>query len=93
MSPSAVAGRSDDEPSTSENFDLEKTADEAKSLIEKIIKDVGQKSATRQLIFGSASGWYVNYLHEIPCTFVFEIKRLFFVRYLQGNWFCYDEIR
>lgn len=57
MAPAAV-GRNDDGPSTSDNFDLEKTAEEAKSLIEKIIKDVGKKSATRQLIFGSASGWY-----------------------------------
>lgn len=57
MAPSVSSNR-DDVPSTSEDFDLEKTAEEAKSLIEKIIKDVGKKSATRQLIFGSASGWY-----------------------------------
>lgn len=56
----------DDGPSTSGEFDLDKTAEEAKSLIEKVIKDVGKKSATRQLIFGSASGWYcINYLDII----------------------------
>jgi len=59
MAPSAAVNKRDDDiPSTSENFDLEKTAEEAKSLIEKVIKDVGKKSATRQLLFGSASGWY-----------------------------------
>lgn len=56
MAPSIVDKR-DDGPSTSEELDLEKAAEEAKSLFEKIIKDVGKKSATRQLIFGSASGW------------------------------------
>jgi FUN14 domain-containing protein 1 len=56
MAPSIVDKR-DDGPSTSEELDLDKAAEEAKSLIEKIIKDVGKKSATRQLIFGSASGW------------------------------------
>lgn len=59
MAPSVSSRKDDDSPSTSENFDLEKTAEEAKSLIEKIVKDVGKKSATRQLIFGSASGWFV----------------------------------
>lgn len=58
MAPSVSNRKDDDGPSTSEDFDLEKTAEEAKSLIEKIIKDVGKKSAARQLIFGSASGWY-----------------------------------
>jgi len=58
MAPSAAVNKRDSVPSTSEDFDLEKTAEEAKSLIEKVIKDVGKKSATRQLIFGSASGWY-----------------------------------
>ncbi|VVC26346.1 Hypothetical protein CINCED_3A019992 [Cinara cedri] len=58
----AVVDRNDDRPSTSDNFDLEKTAEEAKSLIEKIIKDVGKKSATRQLIFGSASGWVTGFV-------------------------------
>lgn len=58
MAPSAAVSKRDDGPSTSEDFDLEKTAEEAKSLIEKVIRDVGKKSATRQLIFGSASGWY-----------------------------------
>lgn len=61
MAPSAVS-KSDSGPSTSDDFDLEKTAEEAKSLLEKIIKDVGKKSATRQLIFGSASGWYCCYI-------------------------------
>jgi len=58
MAPSAAVSKRDDGASTSEDFDLEKTAEEAKSLIEKIVRDVGKKSATRQLIFGSASGWY-----------------------------------
>ncbi|XP_050440331.1 FUN14 domain-containing protein 2-like isoform X2 [Adelges cooleyi] len=59
MAPSAV-NKKDDGPS--QDFDLEKTADEAKSLLEKIIKDVGEKSATRQLIFGSASGWLTGFV-------------------------------
>lgn len=60
--PSSVVSKKDDGPSTSDNFDLEKTADEAKSLIEKVIKDVGKKSATRQLLFGSASGWMTGFV-------------------------------
>jgi len=59
MAPAVVG---DGRPSTSEEFDLEKTAEEAKSLIEKVIKDVGKKSATRQLIFGSASGWVTGFV-------------------------------
>ncbi|XP_050521482.1 FUN14 domain-containing protein 2 isoform X2 [Daktulosphaira vitifoliae] len=51
-----------DEPGTSNDFDLEKTAEEAKTLLEKIIRDVGQKSAARQLIFGSASGWLTGFV-------------------------------
>ncbi|CAH1737936.1 FUN14 domain-containing protein 1-like isoform X2 [Aphis gossypii] len=63
MAPSAAVNKRDDDiPSTSENFDLEKTAEEAKSLIEKVIKDVGKKSATRQLLFGSASGWATGFI-------------------------------
>lgn len=52
-----AVSKKDDGPSTSENFDLDQTAEEAKSLIEKVIKDVGKTSATRQLIFGTTSGW------------------------------------
>ncbi|KAE9543159.1 hypothetical protein AGLY_003070 [Aphis glycines] len=63
MAPSAAVNKRDDDiPSTSENFDLEKTAEEAKSLIEKVIRDVGKKSATRQLLFGSASGWATGFI-------------------------------
>ncbi|CAI6351638.1 unnamed protein product [Macrosiphum euphorbiae] len=62
MAPSAAVSKRDDGPSTSEDFDLEKTAEEAKSLIEKIVRDVGKKSATRQLIFGSASGWATGFI-------------------------------
>ncbi|XP_060849795.1 FUN14 domain-containing protein 1-like isoform X1 [Rhopalosiphum padi] len=62
MAPSAAVNKRDSVPSTSEDFDLEKTAEEAKSLIEKVIKDVGKKSATRQLIFGSASGWATGFI-------------------------------
>nr|BAH70799.1 ACYPI007484 [Acyrthosiphon pisum] len=62
MAPSAAVSKRDDGPSTSDDFDLEKTAEEAKSLIEKIVRDVGKKSATRQLIFGSASGWATGFI-------------------------------
>lgn len=68
MAPSAVSKKDDCVPSTSGEFDLDKTAEEAKSLIEKIIKDVGKKSATRQLIFGSASGWYGGDLLTQSCS-------------------------
>lgn len=36
---------------------MDDVSKEAKGLIDKVISDVGKSSATRQLIFGSASGW------------------------------------
>lgn len=36
---------------------MEEVEKEAKSLIEKIVKDVGKASASKQLIFGCTSGW------------------------------------
>lgn len=39
--------------------DAKKIVDDAKNFIEKAIADIGQTSATKQLILGTASGWYV----------------------------------
>lgn len=39
---------------------MEEVSKEAQGIIDKVVKDVGKSSATRQLIIGSASGWYVN---------------------------------
>lgn len=36
---------------------MEEVSKEAKSLIEKVVGDVGKTSATRQLIIGTTSGW------------------------------------
>lgn len=85
MAPS-VSNRKEDGPSTSDEFDLEKTAEEAKSLIEKVIKDVGKKSATRQLIFGSASGWYVKHCNWYAlCSFHFVSRVTGFVMMKLGK--------
>lgn len=89
MAPSVVS-KKDDGPSTSENFDLEKTAEEAKSLIEKVIKDVGKKSATRQLIFGSASGWYcITFVAIILIVhIIIRFKRVIQMLCVFFNLFC-----
>lgn len=51
-------GTSDEsEPPTME--DIQK---EAKSIIDKVVKDVGKASATKQLIIGCTSGWLTGYL-------------------------------
>lgn len=39
--------------------DAKKIVDDAKNFIEKAIADIGKTSATKQLILGTASGWYV----------------------------------
>ena len=36
---------------------MDEVSKEAKSLIDKVIGDVGKTSATRQLIIGTTSGW------------------------------------
>lgn len=36
---------------------MDEVSKEAKSLIDKVIGDVGKASATRQLIIGTTSGW------------------------------------
>lgn len=36
---------------------LDEVSKEAQSLIDKVVKDVGKSSATKQLIIGGASGW------------------------------------
>lgn len=41
---------------------LEEVSKEAQSLIDKVVKDVGKSSATKQLIIGSASGWVTGFL-------------------------------
>lgn len=39
--------------------EAKKIVDDAKNFIEKAIEDIGSTSATKQLILGTASGWYV----------------------------------
>lgn len=39
--------------------DAKKIVDDAKNFIDKAIADIGRTSATKQLILGTASGWYV----------------------------------
>lgn len=41
---------------------MEEVEKEAKSIVEKIVKDVGKASASKQLIFGCTSGWLTGYL-------------------------------
>lgn len=41
------------------NIDISK---EAKGLIDKILGDVSKKSATKQIIIGTTSGWYASYV-------------------------------
>lgn len=41
---------------------MDEVSKEAKSLIDKVIGDVGKTSATRQLIIGTTSGWVTGYL-------------------------------
>lgn len=36
---------------------LDEVSKEAQSLIDKVVKDVGKSSASKQLIIGGASGW------------------------------------
>lgn len=43
--------------------DAKKIVDDAKNFIEKAIGDIGKTSATKQLILGTASGWYVHCLY------------------------------
>lgn len=42
--------------------DAKKIVDDAKNFIEKAISDIGKTSATKQLILGTASGWYVTFV-------------------------------
>lgn len=37
--------------------DMDELSKETKSIIDKILGDVGKASATKQLIIGTASGW------------------------------------
>ncbi|XP_073991241.1 FUN14 domain-containing protein 1-like isoform X2 [Rhodnius prolixus] len=49
-------------PSDTEPVTMDDVSREAKTLVEKVINDVGKTSATKQLIFGCASGWMTGYL-------------------------------
>ncbi|KOB65651.1 FUN14 domain-containing protein 1 [Operophtera brumata] len=42
--------------------DAKKIVDDAKNFIEKAIADIGQTSATKQLILGTASGWITGFI-------------------------------
>ncbi|XP_014246683.1 FUN14 domain-containing protein 2-like isoform X2 [Cimex lectularius] len=41
---------------------IDDVSKEAKNIVDKVIKDVGKTSATKQLIIGCASGWMTGYL-------------------------------
>uniref|UniRef100_A0A1B6CZR6 FUN14 domain-containing protein n=1 Tax=Clastoptera arizonana TaxID=38151 RepID=A0A1B6CZR6_9HEMI len=41
---------------------MDDVSKEAKGLVDKILSDVGKSSATKQLLFGSISGWFTGYL-------------------------------
>jgi len=50
-------------PSPEEDLiNLDEVSKEAKSIIDKVIKDVGRAPASRQLAIGCASGWMTGYL-------------------------------
>lgn len=58
--------------------DAKKIVDDAKNFIEKAIADIGQTSATKQLILGTASGWYVK--SECTTRIYFTIHKCMFVQ-------------
>uniref|UniRef100_A0A8D8UPU4 FUN14 domain-containing protein 1B n=1 Tax=Cacopsylla melanoneura TaxID=428564 RepID=A0A8D8UPU4_9HEMI len=55
-----VTRRSNDE--SEPPITLDEVSKEAQSLIDKVVKDVGKSSATKQLIIGGASGWVTGFL-------------------------------
>lgn len=57
-SPGAKKGKDD---ANKEIVDLKDVSNEAKTMIEKILGDVSKTSATKQIIIGTASGWYNPY--------------------------------
>lgn len=58
MSSSSVRNRSGASSADSdETLNIDDVSAEAKNLIDKVIKDVGKSSASKQLLIGGASGW------------------------------------
>uniref|UniRef100_A0A0A9WA21 FUN14 domain-containing protein 1 n=1 Tax=Lygus hesperus TaxID=30085 RepID=A0A0A9WA21_LYGHE len=55
-------GGSSRSPDDSEPINVDDLSKEAKNLIDRVIKDVGKSSATKQLVVGFASGWVSSYL-------------------------------
>lgn len=55
--------------------EAKKIVDDAKNFIEKAIADIGKTSATKQLILGTASGWYV--CNSLSLLFLFIYISLF----------------
>lgn len=53
--------------------DAKKIVDGAKNFIEKAVADIGKTSATKQLILGTASGWYVFKYINTVASFVSNI--------------------
>ncbi|KAL1123382.1 hypothetical protein AAG570_002464 [Ranatra chinensis] len=58
--PSTTFRRND--PDDKDLITIDDVSKEAKGLIDKVIKDVGKTSATKQLIIGCTSGWLTGYL-------------------------------
>lgn len=57
---SVPAAKRNKEEANKEAYSID-AAKEAKSILEKIMGDVSKSSATKQIIIGSTSGWYILY--------------------------------
>ncbi|BES91586.1 Hypothetical proteinN14 domain containing 1 [Nesidiocoris tenuis] len=55
-------GGSSRSPDDADSITVDELSKEAKNIVEKVIKDVGKSSATKQLVVGFASGWISSYL-------------------------------
>lgn len=67
---SVPAAKKNKEEANKEAYSID-AAKEAKSILEKIMGDVSKSSATKQIIIGSTSGWYILY------AITFQIKKIF----------------
>lgn len=68
-------------PKTEEaSEEAKKIVDDAKNFIEKAIGDIGKTSATKQLILGTASGWYVIlrlFVATLLCIFLPILQNIY----------------
>lgn len=59
--------------------DAKKIVDDAKNFIEKAIADIGKTSATKQLILGTASGWYAILSHRFCLLYCRDITYTYMI--------------